>query len=64
MLTASEDASLRLWGSADGSELQALEGHEDEVFSCAFNYESDIIISASKDNTCIVWKDEYSENLK
>ena len=33
------------------------EGHEDEIFSCAFNYEGDTIITGSKDNTCRIWKD-------
>ena len=32
-------------------------GHEDEIFSCAFNYEGDIIITGSKDNTCRIWVD-------
>jgi WD40 repeat protein len=35
-----------------------LDGHEDEIFSCAFNYEGDTIITGSKDNTCRIWKDE------
>ncbi|RYG48645.1 hypothetical protein EON67_07405 [archaeon] len=32
--------------------MQKLEGHTDEIFSCAFNYEGDAIITGSKDNTC------------
>ena len=40
-----------------GNEIQVLEGHEDEIFSCAFNYEGDTIITGSKDNTCRIWKD-------
>ena len=35
-----------------------LEGHEDEIFSCAFNYEGDTIITGSKDNTCRIWRDQ------
>ena len=35
---------------------QVLEGHMDEIFSCAFNYEGDHIITGSKDNTCRIWK--------
>jgi WD40 repeat protein len=37
-----------------------LSGHEDEIFSCAFNYEGDTIITGSKDNTCRIWKDQYA----
>ena len=33
-------------------------GHEEDIFSCAFNYEGDTIITGSKDNTCRIWKDE------
>jgi WD40 repeat protein len=35
---------------------QVLSGHTDEIFSCAFNYEGDSIITGSKDNTCRIWK--------
>ena len=35
-----------------------LAGHEEDIFSCAFNYEGDTIITGSKDNTCRIWKDE------
>ena len=36
--------------------VQTLEGHTDEIFSCAFNYEGDYIITGSKDNTCRIWR--------
>jgi len=35
---------------------QVLEGHTDEIFSAAFNYDGDTIITGSKDNTCRIWK--------
>lgn len=35
---------------------QVLSGHSDEIFSCAFNYEGDSIITGSKDNTCRIWR--------
>ncbi len=35
--------------------MQTLDGHNDEIFSCAFNYEGDTIITGSKDNTCRIW---------
>ena len=38
------------------SPLQVLEGHTDEIFSAAFNYEGDTVITGSKDNTCRIWK--------
>jgi dynein assembly factor with WDR repeat domains 1 len=39
-------------------QLQVLDGHEDDIFSCAFNYSGDTIITGSKDNTCRIWRDE------
>ena len=30
---------------------KVLEGHSDEIFSCAFNYEGDTVITGSKDTT-------------
>ncbi len=35
----------RLWDCESGECLQVLEGHTDEIFSCAFNYEGDFIIT-------------------
>ena len=39
-----------------GECIQVLEGHTDEIFSCIYNYEGDIILTGSKDNTCRIWK--------
>ena len=46
----------RLWDLESGVCLQVLEGHTDEIFSCAFNYEGDTLITGSKDNTCRIWR--------
>lgn len=56
IVTASSDCSSRLWDVESGELLQVLEGHTDEIFSCAFNYEGDSIITGSKDNTCRIWR--------
>jgi WD40 repeat protein len=39
-----------------------LAGHTDEIFSCAFNYDGDTIITGSKDNTCRIWKADTGAN--
>lgn len=52
---AGEEASAPGAGEGGGC-AQVLEGHTDEIFSCAFNYEGDHIITGSKDNTCRIWK--------
>ena len=58
IITASVDQTCRLWAADTGMEIQTLSGHEEDIFSCAFNYEGDTIITGSKDNTCRIWKDE------
>ena len=57
-MTASSDKTSRIWDTATGVCRQTLEGHTDEIFSCAFNYEGDFIITGSKDNTCRIWRSE------
>ena len=54
-MTGSSDSTVRLWDVETGILKQKLEGHKDEIFSCAFNYDGDTIITASKDNTCNIW---------
>ncbi len=45
VLTASSDKTSKIWSVETGECLQTLEGHIDEIFSCAFNYEGDTIIT-------------------
>uniref|UniRef100_A0A803Y0I7 Uncharacterized protein n=1 Tax=Meleagris gallopavo TaxID=9103 RepID=A0A803Y0I7_MELGA len=44
---SSSDKTARLWDAATGHCLQILEGHTDEIFSCAFNYNGNIIITGN-----------------
>ncbi|KAG2462270.1 DAW1 factor, partial [Polypterus senegalus] len=46
ILTGSADKTARIWDPYTGRCLQVLEGHLDEIFSCAFNYEGNTIITA------------------
>jgi dynein assembly factor with WDR repeat domains 1 len=45
VLTASSDRTARLWDVNTGECVQVLDGHSDEIFSCAFNYNGDTIIT-------------------
>jgi dynein assembly factor with WDR repeat domains 1 len=56
-MTGSSDCTVRLWDTESGQCRQTLEGHKEEIFSCAFNYDGNTIITESKDNTCRIWKD-------
>lgn len=47
ILTASSDKTARVWDVESGECSQMLEGHTDEIFSCAFNYDGDTIITGA-----------------
>lgn len=55
VLTSSQDNTARLWSIPSGNCMQVLDGHKDEVFACVFSSCGKKIISASKDNTAIIW---------
>merc|ERR1712070_1258941 len=63
IITASSDRTCRLWAVETGECLQVLEGHSDEIFSCAFNYTGETVITGSKDNTCRIWRDSTFQSL-
>ena len=62
LLTGSSDATCRVWSVENGECKQILDGHKEDIFSCAFNYEGNTIITASKDNTCKIWSTNYQED--
>lgn len=49
LLTGSSDKTARIWDVQTGQCLQVLEGHTDEIFSCAFNYKGNIVITGMGD---------------
>ena len=57
-MTGSSDKTVRLWDVENGSCKQILDRHSEEIFSCAFNYEGDTIITSSKDKKCVIYKDD------
>ncbi|MER9134754.1 TIR domain-containing protein [Mesorhizobium sp. M0830] len=55
IVTASGDTTARIWDTAIGTQLLALEGHTDRVTSAAFSPDSRHIVTASVDKTARVW---------
>lgn len=49
LLTGSSDKTARIWDVQTGQCLQVLEGHTDEIFSCAFNYKGNIVITGKEE---------------
>lgn len=55
-ITGSYDRTCRLWNVESGSEITVLKGHENVVFSVAFNHpKCDKIVTGSFDKTAKIW---------
>jgi len=61
--TAGADASLRLWCSATGLQLQQLEGHGDRVTRLHWSPCGSLLASASLDGTARLWALQASSSL-
>ncbi|KAK8393093.1 hypothetical protein O3P69_013257 [Scylla paramamosain] len=63
VFTAGEDGHLRVWDTTTGHCLQVREerGHTSEIFSMAVSYEGDVLVTGSRDSTCVVWKHRTTE---
>jgi dynein assembly factor with WDR repeat domains 1 len=55
-ITGSYDRTCRIWNVETGDEMNVLKGHENVVFSVAFNYpKCDKIVTGSFDKTAKIW---------
>ena len=55
IVTASWDATARIWNAAAGKELAVLRGHDGGVLSAAFSPDGTRIVTASVDKTARIW---------
>jgi len=55
IVSASEDATLKVWDTYTGKERAILTGHAGGVTGCAVSPNGDFIVSASRDATLKVW---------
>jgi len=56
LASASEDETVRVWDAVSGREVATLEGHTDQVYSCAWSpVDGTRLASASVDKTVRVW---------
>jgi WD40 repeat protein len=58
LVSASSDATARIWDAETGSELAVLRGHEGAVRTAAFSPDGRRIVTASVDNTARLWNAE------
>jgi WD40 repeat protein len=64
IITASSDASARLWDAATGQELRQLEGHKDDVRSAIFSPDGKLVVTASLDKTARLWDAATGDELR
>ena len=55
LAVASYDGTIKLYNTADGSEIATLLGHEEAVQAVRFDRDSSYLISAASDATWRIW---------
>ncbi len=63
LVTASEDATLKLWNPESGAEIRTLRGHSNIVTALALSNDGSLIASASLDHTLRIWNAATGETL-
>jgi WD40 repeat protein len=63
LLTASRDATARLWDVASGRPLVSYRGHSRFVWSAVFSPDETYIATASEDGTVRLWRTETGQEL-
>lgn len=63
-VSASDDATLKVWDTETGRELRTLRGHATSVYRLALSEDGRIAVSASDDKTLKVWDVESGRELR
>lgn len=63
ILSWSNDTTLRLWDTDNGSQIMKYDRHKDKVLGAQFNPEKDKFLSWSEDNTVRLWDLENGSQL-
>lgn len=55
LISASEDATVRIWDASGNEQLQVMRGHEDVIFCAIVTPDGTRVVSASYDKTIRIW---------
>jgi len=55
ILTASDDATARIWTVADGNTQVTLRGHDDDIYRARFSADEKQVVTSSLDGSARVW---------
>ena len=62
-MTATVDATVKVWDAQNGVELLTLKGHDNMIFSVSYSPDGEQIITASGDRTAKVWDGQTGVEL-
>ncbi len=61
VLTASDDATVRIWNTGSGQSMRTLSGHKGAVYGAAFSPDGASVLTASEDNTARIWNSQTGQ---
>lgn len=64
MLTGCEDGTVQLWNIETQQCQEILRDHKDDIIKAQFNYDANMILTASKDNSFKIWKSSSKKERK
>ena len=64
LVSASWDATIRIWDLTDGRELRALAGHDNSLLCVALDSNDELIASAGWDATIIIWDFKTGKQIR
>jgi WD40 repeat protein len=63
-IAGTEARTIKIWNSANGSEIRTLSGHTRPIYSVAYSPNGKYIITASTDRTIRIWDAENGQTIK